>query len=93
MLGKKLKTLREAKGLYQRQVAAQLDVDTAYICKMEHGEKPASRTHLKKLAALYDVPESELMVLWLSDKIVDLVKDEPVYEDSLKLAMSRLVTH
>jgi HTH-type transcriptional regulator, competence development regulator len=60
---------------------------------MEHGEKPASRTHLKKLAALYEVPESELMILCLSDKIVDLVKDEAVCADSLKLTMSRLVSH
>ena len=90
MLGDKLKTLREAKGLYQRQVAAHLDVDTAYICKIEHGEKPASRVHIQKLAALYDVPESELTTLWLSDKIVNLVKGEPNSMDSLKLTLNRM---
>lgn len=35
MLGEKLKELRESKGLLQRQVAAELDVDAAYISKME----------------------------------------------------------
>jgi HTH-type transcriptional regulator, competence development regulator len=53
MLGEKLKELREAKGLVQRQVAAELEVDTAYISKIESNEKPVSRTHLKKLAISY----------------------------------------
>lgn len=90
MLNKKIKELREAKGLYQRQVAAYLDVDTAYICKMEHGDKPISRSNLQKLATLFDVPESELVTIWLSDKIVELVKEEPVCEDSLKLSINRM---
>ena len=34
MLGEKLKELRESKGLVQRQVAAALGVDTAYVSKM-----------------------------------------------------------
>jgi len=38
MIGGKLKELRESKGLLQREVAAKLDVDTAYISKMESDE-------------------------------------------------------
>ena len=90
MLGEKIKSLREAQGLVLRQVAAHLDVDIAYISKMEHGNKPISRVHIQKLAALYDVPESELTTLWLSDKIVNLVKGEPNSMDSLKLTLNRM---
>lgn len=90
MLNKKIKELREAKGLYQRQVAAYLDVDTAYICKMEHGDKPISRSNLQKLATLFDVPESELVTIWLSDKIVELVRDEPYSRESLKMVLNRI---
>ena len=39
IIGKKLRELREQKGLLLRQVAASLEVDTAYISKMERGEK------------------------------------------------------
>ena len=46
MLGQKLKELREARGLLQRQVAAELDVDTAYISKMENNDKPVSKAYL-----------------------------------------------
>ena len=77
MLGGKLKELRESKGLLQRQVAAELEVDTAYISKMESNEKPVSRTHLKKLAALFGIEQEELQTLWLADKLHDIVKDEP----------------
>lgn len=76
MLGEKLKELREAKGLVQRQVAAELEVDTAYISKMESNEKPVSRNHLKKLSMLLGIGEEDLLTLWLADKVYDLVKDE-----------------
>lgn len=45
MLGKKLRELREAKGLVQRQIAAKLEVDIAYISKIENGEKHLIKTH------------------------------------------------
>ena len=60
MLGEKLKELRESKGLLQRQVAAELDVDTAYISKMENNDKPVSKEHLKKISTLLGVPENDL---------------------------------
>ena len=78
MLGKKLKELRQAKGLVQRQVAANLEVDTAYISKMESNEKPVSRQHLKKLSVMLDIGEEELLTIWLADKLYDIAKDEAV---------------
>ena len=45
MLGEKLKELRESKRLVQRQVAAELKVDTAYISKMENNDKPVSNSY------------------------------------------------
>ena len=78
MLGEKLKELREAKGLVQRQVAAALEVDTAYISKMESNEKPVSRNHLKKLSELLGIAEKELFAIWLAGKVYELVKDEEV---------------
>ena len=78
MLGEKLKELREAKGLVQRQVAAELEVDTAYVSKMGSNEKPVSRTHLKKLSEFLGIDEEELLTIWLADKVYDMVKDENV---------------
>jgi len=86
MLGEKLRELREAKGLVQRQVAAELEVDTAYISKMENNDKPVSKAYLSKLAKLYDVDEQELFTLWLADKVYDVVKDQDVALKAMEVA-------
>ena len=90
MLGEKLKVLREAKGLVQRQVAAALEVDTAYISKMESNEKPVSRNHLKKLSKLLGIAEKELFAIWLADKVYELVKDEEVALHVLSITKEEL---
>ena len=90
MLGEKLKELREAKGLVQRQVAADLHVDTAYISKMEHNEKPVSRNHLKKLSKLYSIPESELIPIWLAEKILQIVYNEKFTVQALEMALNKV---
>ena len=81
MLGEKLKELREAKGILQKQVAQVLGVDTAYVSKMESAEKPVSQSYLARLALLYEVDENELHTLWLAGKVYGLVKD---HEQALK---------
>lgn len=90
MLGEKLKELREANGLVQRQVAAELEVDTAYISKMESNEKPTSRSHIKKLSSILHLPEDELLTLWLADKLYDIVKDEPIGLKAIEVAKKNL---
>jgi transcriptional regulator with XRE-family HTH domain len=78
MLGEKIRGLREAKGLVQREIAAELDVDIAYVSKMETGEKPVSRNHLETLSRLFGVSEEELMTLWVADKLYAIARKEPL---------------
>jgi len=91
MIGGKLKELRESKGLLQREVAAKLDVDTAYISKMESDEKPVSRSYLRRLSRLFDVTEEELLTVWLADRIYDVAKDESVAIKALKAAEQEIL--
>jgi|JI61114DRNA_FD_contig_31_4170657_length_1212_multi_2_in_0_out_0_2 transcriptional regulator with XRE-family HTH domain len=91
MLGGKLKELREAKGLVQRQVAAELSVDTAYISKMESNDKPVSRNHLKKLALLYGIKEQYLLTFWLASKVFELIEKEEVALEALTIAKAELI--
>lgn len=85
-----MRALREAKGLVQRQVAAELEVDTAYISKMENNEKPVSRQYLKKLSLLLGIAEEELQTLWLAEKLYDLAKDEEVGLRAMEAAEEEL---
>lgn len=91
MLGQKLRELREAKGLVQRQVAAELEVDTAYVSKIESNEKPVSRHHLKKLSLLFGISEEELNTLWLADKVYDVIKDEAVAIKAMHVAENHVL--
>lgn len=92
MLGEKLKELREARGLVQRQVAAILEVDTAYISKMESKEKPVSRQYLKKLSETLGIGEEELLTLWLADKLYGIAKDETVAMKAIEVVHDELKT-
>lgn len=90
MLGEKLKELRELKGLLQRQVAAELDVDTAYISKMENNDKPVSKSHLEALAKVYDLPESELMPYWLGEKVLHILEGHKQSIEAIQLVIKSI---
>ena len=48
--GQTIRSYRESKGLLLRQLAAALEVDTAFISKIERSEKQATRIHVEKLS-------------------------------------------
>ncbi|MGV0833722.1 MULTISPECIES: helix-turn-helix domain-containing protein [Bacteroidota] len=88
--GKHIKELREDKGLFLREVGAALELDSAFISKVENEERPLPRKHIERLAEFYKIPINELLILWLSDKIIELLKNEPVSKQVLKISQKRL---
>jgi len=88
--GETIRALRESKGLLLRQVAAALEVDTALISKIERGERTAQREQVSKLAAMLEIEEERLMVIWLSDKIMNIVEEEPAAYKALKKTEKRI---
>ena len=77
-LGETIRTLREEKELPLRTVAAFLDIDQAVLSKIEQGQRNATREQVVKLADYIKIKESDLLVSWLSDKLVYEVDDEDV---------------
>jgi DNA phosphorothioation-dependent restriction protein DptG len=90
MLGQKLKQLREEHQFVQREVAAKLEVDTAYVSKMENGTKQVSRSWLPILAEMFQHDEKELNVLWLTDKVLNTLEGEPFRKDVIVLICKQL---
>lgn len=76
--GEQIKQLREQKGLLQRQVANQLEMDTPMLSKIERGERNAKREQVTILSKIYNVSEEDLLSLWLADKLFEVLKDEDV---------------
>lgn len=89
-IGEKLRALREAKILPLRKVAAELDIDVAILSKMERGERKLSKDIVLKLADIYEYNPDELLVLFLSDKIMYEIQDEDLGEKALKVAEKKV---
>ncbi len=76
--GQYLRNLRENRGILLRQLAAQIETDTALISKIENGERKATRDQVKRIASFFELEEKELLTLWLADKVyktIDTDKD------------------
>lgn len=72
----KIKQLREERQLLQRQLASSLEIDTPMYSKIERGDRSAKRTQVVALAQLLSTDETELLTLWLADKVLDILNDE-----------------
>lgn len=71
-----IKKLREEQGLLQRQLAAQLDIDTPQYSKLERGERMPKKEQIKQIAILLNTDEKRLRTLWLADKIYKVTERE-----------------
>jgi len=88
-IGEKLRHIREEKELPLRKVAALLDIDVAILSKMERGERRITKEVVLKLADIYDYNADELLVSFLSDKILYEIQDEDLGIEALKVAEER----
>ncbi len=87
--GDKIKQLREANHLLQRQVASELEIDTPMLSKIERGDRKAKKEQVLLFAKLYNAEKEVLLTLWLADQVYDLVKDEEMATDALRVAESQ----
>jgi len=88
--GDTIRKLREDKELPLRIVAAFLDIDQAILSKIERGQRKPTREQVVKLAGYFKVKENELLVAWLSDKLLYELEDEEVALQALQVAEEKL---
>ena len=94
LLGNKIKSLRDAQGILQRQVAAYLEIDTPMFSKIERGDRRAKRSQVPQLAKYFHVDENEMLTLWLADKILDALEGEEKYSfNAIDIAKEELAKH
>ena len=89
-LGDIIKKLREEKKLPLRTVAAYRDIDQAILSKMERGQRKLTRDHVVKLSEYFEVKEEDLLVAWLSDKIVYEIGEEKIAMKALEAAEKKV---
>ncbi|MCX2680960.1 helix-turn-helix transcriptional regulator [Galbibacter sp. EGI 63066] len=89
-IGEQIRKLREDQGLPLRKVAAELDIDQSILSKIERGERKASKEQIIQIARIFDVNERELLINYLSDRVVYDLKDEDLATDALKVAERKI---
>ncbi|UOY08225.1 helix-turn-helix domain-containing protein [Muricauda sp. SCSIO 64092] len=92
-LGNRIKALRESQGLLQRQISAQLEIDTPMFSKIERGERRAKREQVIKMAEILNTNSEELLTLWLTDQVLEVVTDENQALQALQLAAKDIKTN
>ncbi len=71
--------------MFQRHLAAQLDIDTAQLSKMERGERRAKRKQVLQLVNIFKLDHDSTIALWLDDQVYDMVENEKQADQALKL--------
>ena len=88
--GEKIKELREGQGLLQRQLAANLEIDTPMFSKIERGERKAKREQVEQLAELLHTDKLNLFSIWLADQILELIQNEPQASEAIEIVKKEL---
>jgi predicted nucleotidyltransferase len=87
--GEQIRKLRVEKKLPLRTVASFLEIDQAILSKIERGNRKANRELVVKLAKYFAIDENDLLVSWLSDKLLVEVAKEQIGNEALRVAEER----
>lgn len=89
-IGEMIRRLREEKGEPLRVLAAYLQVDQAVMSKMERGKRKPTREQVEKLATYFGVNKKEMLIAWLSDRILYEIEGESLAVEALKAAEEKV---
>jgi transcriptional regulator with XRE-family HTH domain len=85
-----LRELREAKGLLLREVGAKLSLDPTILSKIERDERMPTKEQVKALSKFYKEQKNEIIIAWLSDKVVYEVQDEKFALQAMQVAEEKI---
>lgn len=88
--GEYLRNKREKLGLPLRKVAAELDIDTSILSKIERNERTAAKEMLPILSKALEVNEKEMQIEFLRSIIIDEFGDLEFLADGLKNVLKKL---
>lgn len=88
--GENIRRLREQRKLVMRQVAEQLQIDPSLLSRIERGMKRPTRRQVVMLASLFGSNERDLLVDFISDKIVKQIENEPYALMAIRAAEEKI---
>lgn len=88
--GEYLRSRREQLGLPLRKVAAELDIDTSILSKIERSERVATKEMLPTLAKTLEVQDKEIQIEFIQSTVLSELGDLEFLADGLKNVLKKL---
>ena len=93
LFAERIKAARDSLQLSQKEVAKAIGVDVPMYSRIERGQRPAKREAIPALSKLLGLDESELLKLWLAEKVYNYVVDEEDAECVLSIVAESIVEY
>lgn len=87
----RLKQLREARNIPQRELAYLLNIDTPMYSRLERGERKVKREQVLALAKFYN--DESLLTLWTADRIYNVLAEEEEPQKVLAIVSEQFVDY
>lgn len=88
--GNHIRELREEQSMLLRELAASLDMDVAYLSKIERGNRTARKEQVVAFAKALKQDRKQLLQIWMADQIVDMIKEEDDITGILKIVQKKI---
>jgi transcriptional regulator with XRE-family HTH domain len=88
--GEYLRNRREQLGLPLRKVAAELDIDTSILSKIERSERMATKEMLPILAKTLEIQDKEIQIEFIQSTVLREFGDLEFLADGLKNVLKKL---
>ena len=88
--GEYLRSRREKLGLPLRKVAAELDIDTSILSKIERSERAATKEMLPTLAKTLEIQDKEIQIEFIQSTVLSELGDLEFLADGLKNVLKKI---
>lgn len=89
-IGSTLKNIREDKSLLLQDVTSKTGINKTLLSRIENDKRLPTREQVNQLCKYYKVQKNEIIVQWLSDKIVYEMQDEDLALTAMQVAEEKI---
>ncbi len=89
-VGETLRELRNRRHLLIREVAASVNMDQTLLSKIERDERLPTVEQVKSLSKFYKTDGNDILLAYLSDKVLMELKDQPLALQAIQIAEEKI---
>ena len=89
-IGTTFKKIREERNLLLEDITKRTGISKAVLSRIENGKRLPTREQVNQLCKYYKTEKNEIIVQWLSDKLLYEVKDEDFALQAMQIAEDKI---